>query len=117
MASSKPVINGYGGRFPPRRKSRRLQDPDVLAQPAVLRLQPEDLLGLLAADSVALAGVDLGLDRPAPHRLLPDADLLRDRCRGRRQIRILPTMLTHQAYRPGLQLQIDLLGTLHILLE
>src|SRR5665811_974567 len=54
-----------------------------------------------------MTGVDLGLDHPPPHRLLPDTDLLGDRLRGSRQRRILTPMLAHQTHRSGLQLRIN----------
>jgi len=56
-----------------------------------------------------LTAVDLGLDHPAAHGLLPDTLTARDRLSSCSQRRVLGQMLEHQTHTALLDLRIDLL--------
>src|SRR4051812_40490136 len=113
----KPIIIGCGRRAPPRRKTiAALKRPRPRAATG-LRPQPVDLLQLLAADAIAVAGVDVGLRDPPAQALLPDADLPRHRLNRGRRGRVLAPVRQHQTHRSSLQLGIDQLRYLLILLD
>ncbi len=80
----KPMISGCGGRVPDEESCHPAQNLHVFSQPAVLGFQCPDLSHLLGACAGTLTAVDQGLDYPATHGLLADAELLgHDRGRGR----------------------------------
>lgn len=67
-----------GSRSPSRRKPRLFQDLPLLAQDTVLAPELPQLLGLLAGQALALAGVDAGLLESEAERFVGGAELARD---------------------------------------
>ena len=70
---------------------------------------------LISADSLLevpgrAPGVDLGLDHPAPHRLLAETKLIGDDLRDRGHRRIVRLVLSEQRKRPILQGRVTLLS-------
>ena len=68
-----------------------------------------DLIPTTAAHPLTSTGVDIGLDHPAAHGLLPQAQLASHRLRRRCGRGVLIQMLAHQTHSPLVDSGIDLL--------